>query len=234
MARDRGWWPIAGIVLVLVAANVALNRGVSRGGYVPVADTTAIVLLAVARYVDRRSWDDLGLARRNVRRGLRWGGVLAAAVLIVYLVGVALPSTRDLFRDDRVRDWTIGQSVFAAFVRVPLGTVLVEEVAFRAVLPAMLGVRTKRWVAVLASAVLFGLWHMLPALGIGRVNPVAQDTIGAQATWITVVAAVASTTAVGLWFWWLRHRSASLLAPITLHWATNGLAYLFAAYAWRH
>jgi len=155
-------------------------------------------------------------------------------VVVVYLVGVALPSTRDLFRDDRVRDWTVGQSVFAAFVRVPLGTVLVEEVAFRAVLPAVLGVRTQRLVAVVASSVLFGLWHILPALGIGRVNPVAQDTIGTQATWVAVVAAVASTTVVGIWFWWLRHRSASLLAPLALHWATNGLGYLFAAYAWRH
>ncbi|MGI8709982.1 MAG: CPBP family intramembrane glutamic endopeptidase [Acidimicrobiales bacterium] len=234
MAGDRGWWPIAGIVLGLVGLNVVQNRVVSPGFYVPVAVAAAVALLAFARIVDGRSWDQLGLARRHVGRGLVWGAVLAGVVVAVYLVGLTLPSTRDLFRDDRVRDWTIAQSLVAALVRVPLGTVLVEEVAFRGVLPAVLGVRTRRWVAVGASAGLFGLWHLLPALGIGRVNPVAQDSVASHGMWVAVLAAVVSTAAVGVWFWWLRHRARSLLAPMALHWATNGLGYLFAAYAWRH
>jgi membrane protease YdiL (CAAX protease family) len=37
---------------------------------------------------------------------------------------------------------------------------------------------------------------------------------------------------VGVWFWWLRDRSGSLLAPMALHWSTNGLGYLFAHAAW--
>ncbi|MBX3284931.1 MAG: CPBP family intramembrane metalloprotease [Actinobacteria bacterium] len=232
MARARGWWPIALIVTALVVINVASNRLVPKGGYVAWAVASTALLLWLARRVDGRSWDELGLARSTWRRGLRWGGVLVGTVLAVYVVAVALPATQDLFRDERVEGWTLGQSLWAALVRVPFGTVLLEEVAFRAVLPAVLLARTRTAVAVGASAVLFGLWHVLPALGLSSVNPVADDTVGQLPTWVTVAASVGSTALVGVWFWWLRDRSRSLLAPMALHWATNGLGYLFAYAAW--
>lgn len=221
------------MVTALVVVNVASNRLVPRGVYVPLAVAASVAFVAFARWVDGRSWDELGLAPQHLRRGLAWGAVLVGAVLVVYVVGYLLPVTRDLFEDDRVRHWTFGQAAFASFVRVPFGTVLLEEVAFRGVLPALVGARAKRWVAVAVSAALFGLWHILPSLGLGTVNPVAQDTLGTQPRWITVAAAVVSTAAVGVWFWWLRHRSHSLVAPVALHWATNGLGYLFAYAAWR-
>lgn len=217
---------------MLVLVNVASNRLVPKGGYVPFAIASSAVLVLIAVRFDGRTWDELGLARSSWGRGLRWGAVLVGAVLAIYLVAVAVPATRDLFRDERVEGWTLGQSLWAAFVRVPLGTVLLEEVAFRGVLPAMLAARRSTAVAVGASAAMFGLWHVLPALGLESVNPVAQDTVGQLPGWVTVVASVASTAAVGVWFWWLRRRSGSLLAPMALHWATNSLGYLFAYAVW--
>lgn len=221
------------MVTGLVVVNVVSNRVVSRGWYVPWAVASAAALLWFARRVDGRSWADLGLDRATVGRGLRWGGVLVGTVLAVYLVAFAIPATRDLFRDERVQHWTFGQTLVAALIRVPLGTVLLEEVAFRSVVPAVLVARTSQRAAVAVSAALFGLWHVLPALGLEKVNPVAQDTLGTQPTWVTVAASVASTAAVGVWLWWLRHRSRSLLAPMALHWATNALGYLFAYAAWQ-
>lgn len=221
------------VVVGLAVVNVASNRLVPDALYVPWAIASTAALLAVAVRVDGRSWADLGLAREQVPRGLRWGGVLVGSVLVIYLLALAVPSTRDLFRDERVEDWSLLRTTYAALVRVPLGTVLLEEVAFRAVLPALLVVRTRTWVAVGVSAALFGLWHVLPSLGLETVNPVADDTIGRLPGWVTVVSSVVSTAAVGVWFSFLRHRSDSLLAPMALHWATNGLGYLFAAFVWR-
>lgn len=216
------------IVPALVVVNVASNRLVPDALYVPWAVLCSAALVAFALRVDGRTWEELGLARRQVPGGLRWGAVLAGTVVVVYLVAVALPPTRDLFRDDRVAGWSLAQALYAAFVRVPLGTVLLEEIAFRAVLPAVLVVRTRTWVAVAWSAVLFGLWHVLPSLGLETVNPVAADTVGQLPAWVTVAGSVLSTAAVGVWLWFLRHRSDSVLAPMALHWATNGLGYLFA------
>jgi membrane protease YdiL (CAAX protease family) len=232
MGRASRWLPIAAIVTVLALVNVASNRLIAHRWYVPFAVASALVTLAFARLVDRRTWDDLGLARANLRRGAAWGGALIGVVLVAYLIGIFIPGTRDLFRDERVHGWSFGRTLDAVFIRVPLGTVLLEEVAFRSVLPAMLGARTTRRTAIGVSAALFGLWHILPAMGFDKVNSVTRDTLGTQPGWVTVVSAVVSTALVGIWFWWLRHRSGSLLTPMALHWATNALGYGFAYWAW--
>ncbi len=212
--------------------NVVSNRVVSATWYVPWAVAASATLLWLAHRGDGRSWSELGLDRADVGRGLRWGAVLAGSVFAVYLVALAIPATRDLFRDERVEDWSLARTLYAAFVRVPLGTVLLEEVAFRAVVPAVLWRRVGPARAVGIAAVLFGLWHILPAIGLQSVNPVTEETVGQLPGWITVATSVASTAAVGVWFWWLRHRSGSLLAPMALHWATNGLGYLFSYAVW--
>jgi membrane protease YdiL (CAAX protease family) len=49
---------------------------------------------------------------------------------------------------------------------------------------------------------------------------------------ITVLVTVGFTTIAGVVFAELRRRSGSLVAPIGLHWATNGLGVLAAARVW--
>ena len=232
MGSQHRWWPITATVLALVAVNVGSNRLVPAAWYVPFAVVAAGFLLWVGRRVDGLSWDQLGLAREHMGAGLRWGACAGGIVLAVYVVGFVLPSTHDAFLDGRVEHRSLGWVLVASLLRVPLGTVLLEEVAFRSVLPAALATRLRlRW-AVGLSALAFGLWHVLPALGLQHVNPVADDTVGDLPGWITVVGAVVSTAAVGVFFWWLRDRSKSLLAPMALHWSTNALGYVFAWWAW--
>jgi membrane protease YdiL (CAAX protease family) len=232
MARARRWWPIPAIVLALVVANVAANRVVPDSWYAPFAVVVSVALVVFAVRVDGRSFHDLGMARDQAPRGLKWGVILLGLVVVGYLAALVLPATRDLFRDERVADMTFLDTLHAAFVRVTLGTVLLEEVAFRAVLPAVLVARTRLWIAVAVSSVLFGFWHLLPSFGLETVNPVAEDTVGRLPAWVTVGGAVLSTTAVGLWFAFLRERTGSVLTPMIAHWSTNALGYLFAYGVW--
>ncbi|MCE0767557.1 hypothetical protein LWC35_32360 [Pseudonocardia kujensis] len=75
-------------------------------------------------------WDDLGLGRRHLGRGLALGALTVALVAVVSLVGIALPATRTAFEDTRAAG-TVGALLHAAPVRFPFGTVLLEEIAFR-------------------------------------------------------------------------------------------------------
>jgi hypothetical protein len=50
----------------------------------------ASILLGVLARRDGCSWTDLGLSRRRVRPGLRWGAITAAAVALGYAVAGAL------------------------------------------------------------------------------------------------------------------------------------------------
>jgi uncharacterized protein len=74
------------------------------------------------------------------------------------------------------------------------------------------------------------VWHIRPTLQALRVNGLA----GARGRTVAgVTVAVATTTAGGVVFSWLRERSGSLTAPILLHVATNsgGLIAALAAAA---
>jgi membrane protease YdiL (CAAX protease family) len=86
--------------------------------------------------------------------------------------------------------------------------------------------------ATVGSAVLFGLWHVLPALDLLRTNEALRGDSSAWRTFRTVLGTVVFTTLAGLVFGELRHRTGSLLAPVLLHWATNGLGVLASARVW--
>jgi uncharacterized protein len=189
-------------------------------------------LVALARLAGL-SWQELGLGPGTWRPGLRWAAAIIGIVAVVLAVGAALPLTREAFRDTRYRlDW--GSALLTAFVLIPIGTVLVEEVAFRGVLWGLLR-RVKGTVtATVVSSALFGLWHVLPSLGLSTSNEAISGTVGAgrsgQAT--TVVATVLFTALSGVVFCELRRRSGSILASAALHWATNGLSVLASAAVW--
>jgi membrane protease YdiL (CAAX protease family) len=85
------------------------------------------------------------------------------------------------------------------------------------------------------TSALFGLWHVLPALGMATANRavgVAVRSAGGAATLLIVVGTVLFTAAGGLVAGELRRRSGSVLASAGMHWATNGLGVLFGLLAW--
>lgn len=216
------------VIAVLAAVQVWGNR-LPADWYVPLCVATSAVLLLIARW-DGLSWADLGLGTAFARRGLHWGVVLVGAVLLVYLLGLAVPFTRDAFLDDRAAGLTAEQLVFRMLVRVPLGTVLLEEIAFRGVLWAMVERRRGTAWATAASSVLFGLWHVQPARGLTRANAAAEAIFGTSRTGVTlsVAAAVLGTAVFGVLLCELRRRSGSLIPPVALHCALNSAGYALA------
>jgi membrane protease YdiL (CAAX protease family) len=218
-------WTVAAVVAVLVVRNVAGERYVPSGWYVPVN-------LAVAALTVLLAWwggvgaADLGLARDRVGAGLRLGGGVAGLAAAVIVAGALLPWTRSLFEDQRIADIDGGgELAYQVLVRIPLGTVVLEEVAFRGVL---LGLLSRWWstgTAVAVSSLLFGLWHIHPTLDALSANELAT---GAASRAGAVAGAVAFTAASGVLFCGLRLASGSLLAPMLLHAAVNGISTLAA------
>jgi membrane protease YdiL (CAAX protease family) len=227
---------IAFVLVVLVVTNVWVHLGPGRV-HVVTGPLAALVLLALARMAGL-TWQELGLGQQTLARGLQLALVAAVAVAIVYAAGVAIPLTRGAFRDTRYR---IGlrAALYTAFVAIPLGTVLFEEVAFRSVLWGLLSREFGVFTATVVSACLFGLWHVLPATVLARTHTSVRGrsaaghiSAGRRRVAITVFATIAFTALAGIVFAELRRRSGSLVAPIGLHWATNGLGVLAAARVW--
>ena len=216
------------VVLALVAVN--LTDHLLRPPWW-VRPLEGAALLAWAR-LDGLSWAQLGLGRARLGAGVRWGLGAIGLVAGVYVVGVLLPATRPAFQDVRYH-LPLPEALRTAFVVIPLGTVVLEEIAFRSVLWGCLRRHARPWQALVGTSVLFGFWHVLPALHAGSSNRGVSDTIGGGGAAVVVLATVAFTTLGGLVFGELRRRSDSVLAGAGAHWATNALGVLFGLLAWR-
>jgi uncharacterized protein len=103
-------------------------------------------------------------------------------------------------------------------MRIPVGTVLWEEIAFRGVLQAALRRVMDNNAAIAVTSGVFGIWHLRPTLQALRANGLADSRRHVIAG---VCAGVAATTAGGAFLSWLRERSGGLAAPIMLHLVTN-------------
>jgi uncharacterized protein len=171
---------------------------------------------------------DLGADPRHLRHSLRVGRVGAGMVAAGYGIVWGAPAAADAFRDDRVTSLGTRNALFHLLFRIPLGTVLAEEVAFRGALPALLASpRRPGWLPGALASLLFGLWHVLPSRDLVHANAGLRRVV-APASRSAVVLAVGVTTLAGGALQALRQRTGHLAAPVVVHLATNVLGFLAA------
>lgn len=213
------------VVLVLVIGNILSNRVVPAAAYVPANLVTATVVFFVARKLVTTR--DMGF--KNWGKGARWGLAVFLVGLGSYLVALVLPGFEDLFHDRRV-EGGIARLFYEAIIRIPLGTVVLEELAFRAVLPAVFATYTSTFRACIVASVLFGLWHVLPSLNLAEVNPLFDwllgDGLAGKIAGVSL--AVFGTFLAGLWLSFVRYRSGSILAPVIAHISSNSVGFVMA------
>ena len=198
----------------------------------------------------------LSLHGAALRSGLIWSAALVGIVVVGYLVAAALPWTRltddedygptppppatppksdpvaeaarvkQMLQDARTADMGVGRVLYHSMLRIPIGTALMEEVAFRGVLlAAFTGTWGVIW-GVAASSVLFGIWHVLPALEFHEASA-TTDRLGNgwRGKLTTVAGQVAGTGVAGVGFCLVRIWSHSLLPSIALHASLNALGF---------
>jgi membrane protease YdiL (CAAX protease family) len=227
--RERGRRALRPVLAVALAWNVVGNLWLPHALYVPGALVTALAVLVLAVAVGGCRARELGLGIREARAGLRYGLAAGAVVAAALVAAALLPALRPWLADTRA-DLTLGGVLFAALVRVPLGTVALEETLFRGVLLALLA-RGRRsvWAAAGWSSVLFAAWHVLPTLDAPGFKPVLAEVASGSLGHVLLVAVLVALTGVaGLVLCWLRLASGSLLAPAIVHTAANSLSYLLA------
>ncbi len=194
--------------------------------YVPVNAAASAALLVTALTVLGLSAGDLGLAQASLAAagaGLLWGAV----VTVPLLVAARTRAGARLVADRRVRHLRGGALAYQALVRVPLGTVLLEELAFRGVLFAAWRDRGDAVAAVVSCAV-FAVWHVAPAATMVRVNaPAASRSLVVR----SVAATAIVTAGAGAALLWLRIETGSLVAPFAAHATVNSLATVAGAMA---
>ena len=228
-ARRRRLWALGVAIVLLVISNYMSNRVIPQWAYVPWNLSMAGLLLLVSTRGGAGPVA-IGLGIRHWHRPVGVGLLLFGSTAMVFALGMIVPATHDAFLDTRIGGATLLTMLFVVLVQIPLGTVVLEEVAFRGVLPALMGAAPAirwRWVPVLGASVAFGLWHILPSMGIGNANSAVGETIGTN-PWVTTTAAVLSMIAAGVLMCLMARVGKGIKTTMLLHWATNSLGFLAA------
>jgi len=206
---------IAGVLVTMLGFQL-LTRGVEGAPYI-VAGVSATVGIAFVAWRHQLSWTDIGLGRSTWVTGAIWSlGIVVAVGTVIGIAG-AVPRLQHLFADDRITEVSGAETARKALLDIPFGTVLIEEFAFRGVMLALVTTLTSTTWAVVVTSVLFGLWHISPAL---EMHDSHNATTGSS--WVTVVGTVVLTGLSGVGFALLRLFTGSLFPPAALHWAANG------------
>jgi len=208
------------LICGLAAADIVGNVVVDGPLQVPTKLAMVLVAVAAARW-SGISWAAMGMSWSRLARGLLVGGAAAAVIAAVVALGVLLPALAGLFDTGDAANDDAGERAVRLGVMIPLGTVVFEEVLFRSVtFAALLAVHSVRG-ALIGQALLFGLWHLVPAISGADGN--ALVVAG------SLTATVVATGVAGLGFGWLRLRGNSVAAPAVAHLASNSFGYLVAA-----
>jgi membrane protease YdiL (CAAX protease family) len=222
------------VIAVAVATNVWVHLG-PPWTHLVTGPLGALALVLVGRAAGL-SWAQLGLAPDRFAAGLLVGLAGAALVAAAVTVGVVLPRTRPAFLDSRY-DLPRRDAVRTALVTIPLATVVFEETAFRGVIWGEIERINGAIAATAGSAVLFGFWHVLPALHVSRTSTAIVGAGGrsSRRTLFTVLGVVVGTALAGVVLAELRRGTGSVVAPVLVHWAANGCAVLASSLVWaRH
>ena len=201
---------VVAVVAVLTVHNLAGNLLAPARYYVPGNLAVAAVVLGLARAAGAGG-EELGMSPAALPGGLAVG--LAGAGVVLAALAAAGARTRPLLADGRMAGVGARGTAYRALVRIPLGTVALEEVAFRGALPALAG-------PVVACA-LFGLWHVVPTVAALDANGMARSSL-------LVAGAVLFTAAAGGVLYGLAAATGSLLAPALVHLAANSGATVAA------
>lgn len=211
-------------IALISAYSVVICRVVPKRYYALTNVITAASSVLVAHLIGL-SWSDIGLAPGSLLTGLLWGLAVSLPVAMIISLFVSHKFTRHLFRGSQLPAKPI-KLAYEFGLRIPLGTALSEEIIFRGVLLGMLLQNHNQLTSLAVSAILFGLWHILPTLDTIRQNDAV--TALAKSSFVhkhlPVVTTVLFTGLVGVAFGWLRIWAGSLLAPWVVHSVVNTLA----------
>ncbi|WP_370542107.1 CPBP family intramembrane glutamic endopeptidase [Amycolatopsis sp. FDAARGOS 1241] len=208
-------------VAVLATATTLANRVLPGWAYPVCGAVTVAVLLTLAFGAGYTS-ADLGVSRATLGRAARTGLLGAAFFLLLFGIAAAVPTLRTVYHDGRVGTPDLPQLAWLTLGRITFGTVVVEEIAFRSVLPALLGARDDRWRwgPILGASAFFGLWHFLPAPAVGR-NAAVHAALGGIPAPVLQVLAMVAATAAGVFLHAWRHFGRGVLASVLVHFTTN-------------
>lgn len=171
------------------------------------------------------SFTQMGMGLGFIPRGLLYALIVSLVVILGTFAVASVPRLRQYFA--AARQLAPNHIAYETAVRIPLSTALSEEILFRGVLLGVLLQFHGVWVSIFVGSLVFGVWHVLPALRQASVQ--LDPSTATNHRILFTLATVATTGLAGVCFSWLRIAAGSIVAPWLLHWSINSSAMLASA-----
>ncbi|MCS7207771.1 MAG: CPBP family intramembrane metalloprotease [Dehalococcoidia bacterium] len=219
-------WPLA-IALFLVGYNLLpfFAGRLHERVYVPLNLGVGLLLMGVARWGLGLSWEGMGWSGKGLGASLGWGALVGLVLGLPALVGAfllpRLPGPAQSFAPPDAPS-SPASLAYHVLLRIPLGTALFEEVAFRGVVFGLVAQRLSPLHALLFSAGAFALWHIGPIL----VRLRAHEVHGLGPLVWQWAGGLGGTFLGGLLLGGLRWGTGTLAGPVVAHTLLNALGLL--------
>lgn len=220
------------IICITILATINITAHFTAlSSYIITVPTGVAILLAIAK-INGIQLKEIGISKNTLKKGIKYGTIGLIATATIIIIGMLIPNTREMFMNNNYNN--IYQALIAAFIIIPIATVIPEEIAFRGVLHGILQRFNNIKFLFIGSSLLFGIWHIASSLNFTEKSAILISTLGSGTTaqWIGVIIPVTATTIAGLIFTWLRQKTNSIIAPIFIHWALNAFGAVASATAW--
>lgn len=171
----------------------------------------------------------IGLDTQNILHSLLIGALICTPVILLICAIALNPKFSKHFYEVPSRNYNRKTFAYELLFRIPFGTAFSEEVIFRSVLLGILLVNHSNSIAIIVSAILFGLWHVFPTLkNLENNDTLNFDKISKRQKRgiITTVINVLSTTLIGVIFGVITIRTRSFMATWMIHTTINGISIL--------
>lgn len=189
------------LVILILLYGTVLARLVPRKFHVYLNISIALVaiLLGIAFNV---TLEQMGLGLQHILPGIYVAIGASLIITVATLIISAIPPLRHYFLGDDLAHASGKLIAFEAAIRIPLSTALIEEILFRGVLLGLLLLNNSTFVAVLVSAIIFGLWHVFPTINTIESNDGVADKIQNKKSRKagSVLGVIIVTTIAGLFF----------------------------------
>jgi membrane protease YdiL (CAAX protease family) len=208
------------ISLCLVSYNVVLSLfppRVHKIAYVPLNLAVTGLLILWAHKAAKFSPEQIGLGSQLIPASALWGALAGLLVGgIIFAVAIFWKSHLPLQITKNFQGAEISGLLYRIIVYIPLGTVLLEEIAFRGVLLQLFLQITGANQAILLQSLVFVFWHIGLLL---RIFPFKK--LISYSMLMTIAGGAVVIFIGGILFGVLRVYTSSIVGPIVAHWLVN-------------
>ncbi len=199
--------------------------------YVPVNLTTLFLLSILALNYLHLNLKELGYEARYTGRSIIWGLTSTLVVVSIFIILLLiLPRIGIRIRPPEIKLGSSSELLYRLLIRIPFGTAFFEENLFRGIAYGYLRKNLSPKKTALITSILFGVWHIIPALKVVSSNlHLALDLYGV----LLWCAGILGAFFAGILFAILRQHGKNITGCILCHALINDLALLAIYYLWK-